>query len=253
MSLFQVIILAASALLIGIGKTSVPFFTMAGLLLMPLGFSVSASVPLVLLLYIPADIIAVIIYRRFRCFRVILPVIPFLTSGILLASLVAKQLPEKLYAIILGSLLLAVTIYNISAELTNFFKLKKESGQFFWLRCALFGIISGFSSMLGNVGGPFIFLYLLSFALDRWQTVAAIVWIFTIANQIKLLFHILYQHTISAAVLSIPFVVVALPAVAIGGLLGITLLGKINEKIFRIILLAASLWGGVSLIIRGLV
>jgi uncharacterized membrane protein YfcA len=93
------------------------------------------------------------------------------------------------------------------------------------------GILGGFATMIGNVAGPIFAIYLLAMHLPKNQFIGTGAWFFLIINFSKFPLHIFIWKTIDWNTLSLDLVL--LPAIALGAYLGIQLVKKISDKMYR--------------------
>ena len=95
----------------------------------------------------------------------------------------------------------------------------------------VFGLLGGFSSMIGNAAGSIMALYLLSMNLPKNNFIGTQAWFFFIINLFKLPFHIFVWKTVTLQSLSVN--VIMIPAILLGVFLGIKIVKILNEKIYR--------------------
>jgi uncharacterized membrane protein YfcA len=97
---------------------------------------------------------------------------------------------------------------------------------------ALFGILGGFTTMIGNTAGPILSIYLLSMRLPRTSFVGTAVWFFFIINFLKLpLQHFIWRNIrLEGLLLNLTLS----PFIVVGVILGIVIVKKISEANYRI-------------------
>ena len=111
---------------------------------------------------------------------------------------------------------------------------RKKGKQFFpdkWWFAASMGVLGGFATMIGNVAGPVFAIYLLAMHLPKNNFIGTTAWFFLIINFSKFPLHIFVWKTINWNSLSLN--IVLLPAIAIGAILGIWLVKKVSDKMYR--------------------
>ena len=93
------------------------------------------------------------------------------------------------------------------------------------------GVLGGFATMIGNVAGPIFAIYLLAMHLPKNSFIGTGAWFFLIINFSKFPLHIFVWKTINWNTLTLD--VILLPAIALGAFLGIKLVKKISDKMYR--------------------
>jgi uncharacterized membrane protein YfcA len=112
---------------------------------------------------------------------------------------------------------------------------------------ALVGVLSGFASMIGNAAGPIFGIYLLALGFKKNNFIGTNAWFFFIINLTKLPLQIFVWHNIG--IRSIAIAIVVLPLITLGAILGYYLLKKINEKVFRYIVIVVTAIAALKLFI----
>jgi len=85
--------------------------------------------------------------------------------------------------------------------------------------------------MVGNLAGPVMALYLLAMRFPKNQFIGTAAWFFLVINLIKVPFHVFAWNTIT--INSFMLTAMLIPAVGAGAYIGIWVVGKINEKLYR--------------------
>lgn len=112
---------------------------------------------------------------------------------------------------------------------------------------ALTGILSGFTSMIGNAAGPIFSVYLLAKGFKKNDFMGTTAWFFFIINLSKVPMQILFWNNISIKSVSLDSLMI--PAIALGALLGAVIIKKIDEKHFRMLILVMTAVAAVRLLI----
>ena len=119
-----------------------------------------------------------------------------------------------------------------------------------WYFGMAFGLLGGFTTMIGNAAGPFMAVYLLSTRLPKNNFIGTGAWFFFIMNLFKVPFHVLVWKTIDWSSLSLNLVCV--PAIALGILVGINIVKLIPEREFRYFVIIMTSIISIRLIIQSL-
>jgi hypothetical protein len=127
-------------------------------------------------------------------------------------------------------------------------KKKNKKISIHWSFAPLTGLLSGFSTMVGNLAGPFSNIYFLAIKLPKNQFIGTAAWLFFIINLFKVPFHIWVWETINLE--SIKISLTLIPAVISGLLLGVFLVKKINNNKYRKLILIFTGLGGLAILFQ---
>lgn len=223
----QWMLIFLSAALIGMAKGGVKG---AGMLAVPLMAGIyggKASTGIVLPMLVMADAMAVKFYNRDANWRFIWRLIPAAAAGILLAMVVGIYINDELFKRMMGMVIIASLALMIiqerrplSAALTGG-----------WVFGSVFGLLGGFSTMIGNAAGPVMTVYLLAIALPKNQFLGTGAWFFLLINLFKVPLHIFVWKTITWS--SLPIDLVTFPAILIGAWAGMRIVRLLPEREFR--------------------
>ena len=100
---------------------------------------------------------------------------------------------------------------------------------------AFYGVSAGFATTIANAAAPVMSMYLLSQRLPKEKFVATGAWFFFVANLLKVPVYI-YFHLYSRE--SLLFDAAMLPAVLVGGLAGRWLVGRLQQRMFDLLVIA---------------
>jgi len=109
-----------------------------------------------------------------------------------------------------------------------------------------FGIIGGFSTMIGNAAGPVMSVYLLLKNLPKNEFIGTAAWFFFIVNLLKLPMQIWGWHNITTN--TFLFNLKMLPFIAFGAFIGIKLVKLISERVYRWFIIVGTIISAVGLI-----
>lgn len=234
--------LLLSALLIGMAKAGISGIGTLAVPVMAAAFGGKPSAGLVLPMLIIADAIAVTYYNRHALWSYIWQLLPAAVVGILVGLAVGYWVSDHIFTtliaiIVISSLALMVwqEVKGLSARLTG--------NRFFSMT---FGLLGGFSTMIGNAAGPVMNVYLLSIRLPKSHFIGTGAWFYFIINVIKLPFHIFVWKTVTTHSLLIDGAVI--PAIALGAFIGVHLVKIIPEKAFRYFIIVVTFLASLRLI-----
>ena len=231
------------AALIGANKTGLVSISLIAIPIFATVFGGKASTGVILPILILADAIAVFSFRKGVKWREFLGLMPWAILGILIALFVGNLVSDKVFKICIALAVFVVLIFLIYKEISGK-DLKLKSS---WYTNAIIGLLGGFSTMIGNAAGPIMAAYFLSIDLNKNEFVATRAWFFWLLNLIKLPFHIFVWQTVSLN--SVLFDLCLIPAIIIGGILGLLLVKRIPERPYRFFVIIATLVSSVFLIL----
>jgi len=204
-------------------------------------FGGRVSVGLLLPILIFADVFAVAWYNRHAQWKHILRLIPWALAGILIATLVGKNLSDTTFNHILAILVVSGILILVWQD---FRKKRVKVPESKWF-AAILGLLGGFSTMMGNAAGPVMALYLLSMRLPKNKYIGTGAWFFFMVNLSKVPLHIWSWKTISIESFILDLLMI--PAIAAGAFLGIWLVRFFPEKLFRLLIIATTLLSALLL------
>lgn len=223
-----------AALLLGFSKTALPGLVILIVPMLaavfPAKLSVGALVPMLLL----GDIFAIVRYRRYTQWRKLLRLLPFVFIGMVPARFVLASIPDQPFKLVLGMLVLLLVLMELAHRRYKWERMPQSP-----VFAATMGILAGFATTIGNVGGPVISVYLLSMGLDKEEFMGTGAWFYLIVNATKIP---IYAQLGMITAETLRFDVISAPLIIIGVLLGIIALPKIPQKVFSgLILVLASI------------
>ncbi len=242
-SFFQGSLALLSAFIIGLSKAGIKGIGVIAIPLMAIGFGMKSSTGLVLLILIAGDLFAITYYFRYVEWHYVKRLLPYVLLGVLLGVWIGDIVPEQTFKQILGWIILISVIFLFYWE---FRKIKRvpTSGWF----GAMMGLIVGFTTMVGNLAGPFADIYFLAMQLPKNRFIGTVAWLFFITNLFKLPFHIFVWGTINAEMALLNLWL--LPGIVLGILIGVQLIKIIQEHQYRRLTLLLTAIGALFILIR---
>ena len=237
-----------AGLLSGFGKTTglnvLGIFTVTMLsLMLPAKEAVGILLPILLV----GDIIAVTYYRRTVAWKHLFSLVPWILAGIVIGYFVLLKIDNEQLKILLGFLIIGLNLFQIVRDLLGS-RIDQNLPSSIWFIGAI-GILAGFATMIGNVAGAVMAVYLLSHRLPKNEFVGTGAWFFLFVNVIKVPFYI---HLGMITPTSFTLDLMVIPAVLIGTFVGIKVLPLIPQQIFKWIILALGTLGAMRLIVPSL-
>lgn len=242
MAYSQWIWLLIAAFLIGISKTSISGFMMPAIPIIAGVFGGKESTGMVLPLLISGDIFALYYYNRHGDWKNIKKIIVWVIVGLILGIFVGNLINDRQFKTVIAvSVIICLGILVYMEKKGD--ELRITSSPWFY---AITGILTGFTTMIGNAAGPIFSVYLLAGGFKKNDYLGTTAWAFFIINIIKLPLQIIFWHNITLSTLKLDGLM--LVPLAIGAVLGAFIVKKIDEKPFRIIIIVMTAIAAIKLL-----
>ncbi len=240
---WQWVIALLGAFIIGMGKAGLKGLDMLSVTLMAMVFGGKGSTGVVLPLLCVADIAAVIYYKRHVKWQYFFRLIPWMVVGILVGVWVGNRLDEVLFRKIMAVIILVTVLMVLLIE----FRLKQAIPDN-RLLAASTGLLAGFTTMIGNLAGAFANVYFLAMRAPKNDFIGTTAWIFLCINLFKFPFQVWVWKNIHLNTLSTDLLL--LPLLAAGFAVGIKLIGMLDERLFRKVVIVLTVIGGLVMLAR---
>lgn len=230
-----------ATLLLGIGKSGIKGLGVVIVTLMAIVFGGKASTGILMPMMITADIFAVIYYHRHTQWYFLKKLLPMMVVGVILGVWLGNGISEALFKQIMAVFILLTVVIMIWMDRTKTFGIPKH-----WAFSSFMGLLSGVTSMIGNLAGSFASIYLLAIRLPKNEFIGTAAWLFFIINVFKLPFHIFVWKTVNTETLQLNLILA--PAIIIGFFLGIKLVKRINNDLYRKLVLVVTAVGALIIL-----
>ncbi|MFM9592018.1 sulfite exporter TauE/SafE family protein [Streptomyces scabiei] len=241
--------LAFAALLVGFSKTAVSGANTVSLAIFAAVLPARASTGVLLPILIVGDVLAVLTYRRHAHWPTLWKLFPAVGAGVVLGTLFLIRADDRIVRTSIGAILLlmaAVTVWRRrtadnddapDAVTTRAGRVKARS----------YGVLGGFTTMVANAGGPVMSMYLLSAGFRKLGFLGTSAFFFLIVNVSKVPFSVgLGLIDANSLLLDAALALFVVP----GALLGKWAVNRINQKLFEQLVIAATVVGGLQLLLR---
>ncbi|MCB0669318.1 MAG: sulfite exporter TauE/SafE family protein [Saprospiraceae bacterium] len=214
------------AVIWGLSKSGIHGISIIAVPVMAYVFGSKPSTGVVLPMLILADLMAVKYYSRHAQWAYLLKLLPWTMVGVIMGTWIGDQLDEQSF-----KRLMAIVI--VTSVLTMYLWERRKRNQVpdYWWFAALMGITAGFTTMVGNLAGGIVVIYLLAMHLPKDEFIGTGAWFFLIINSFKMPFHWFFWHTISGTTLALN--IAMLPFIALGFVAGVYVVGKFNDALYR--------------------
>ena len=223
----QWLVISLAALSIGMSKTGVQGIMLMIVPLMAMAFGAKESTGVILPMLCMADIIAVAYYKRIADWTVVAKLLPTAVLGFFLAIGVDNVIPTGQFRQLMGwTLMLALAVMIWSEVFRRENRWMKK-----WWYAAIFGLLGGFTTMIGNAAGPVMSVYLLSMRKEKMEYIGINAWFFLVVNLLKVPLQAFVWDNITwdSLILNLSM----LPVIGIGALIGIRIVKLLPERVFR--------------------
>jgi uncharacterized membrane protein YfcA len=222
----EFILVLLVALFTGMSKTGVHG---AGMLAVPLlanVFGGQSSSGIMLPMLVMADVLGVWYYHRHASWEHLKILFPWAALGVILGTVVGKYIDDGIFRVIMAVIIVISVV--VMVWLKSGHKEDVPHQKTFGVGT---GILSGFTSMVGNLAGTVMAVYLLSMRLPKNVFIGTTAWFFMATNWFKVPFHIFSWHTITLN--TFLFDLLTIPFIILGAYLGIIIVKKLSEKMYR--------------------
>lgn len=223
----QWLVISLAALSIGMSKTGVQGIMLMIVPLMAMAFGAKESTGIILPMLCMADIIAVAYYKRIADWKIVAKLLPTAVLGFFLAIGVDNVIPTGQFRQLMGWTLILALAVMIWSEIFG----KENRWMKKWWYASIFGLLGGFTTMIGNAAGPVMSVYLLSMRKEKMEYIGINAWFFLVVNLLKVPLQAFVWDNITwdSLILNLSM----LPVIGIGALIGIRIVKLLPERVFR--------------------
>ncbi|MDW3645958.1 MAG: sulfite exporter TauE/SafE family protein [Bacteroidia bacterium] len=232
-----------AALLIGFSKAGIKGIAVVSVTLLALVYGAKASTGILMPMLIAADIYAIIYYRNDVIWKHIYRLMPWMVAGVLLGTWIGKDLPEDIFR--QGMAIIILLTVGMMYWWDRQKEVKVPEGLWF---SSIMGLAAGFTTMIGNLAGPFSNLYFLAMRLPKNEFIGTAAWLFFFINLFKLPFHIFVWETISLESFKVNLFIY--PALFFGLIIGVKLIRMIKDDLFRKMVILLTAIGAIAIFFK---
>ncbi|MEU7369335.1 sulfite exporter TauE/SafE family protein [Streptomyces hygroscopicus] len=259
-TLWEFAALAAAAILVGFSKTAVSGANTVSLAIFAAVLPARESTGVLLPLLIVGDVLAVRTYRRHAHWGTLWRLFPAVAAGVVVGTVFLLWAGDAAVRTSIGAILLlmaGVTLWRRrtaaraetpAAPAAPVVPTAPDTdGAGARLKAGSYGVLGGFTTMVANAGGPVMSLYLLSAGFRKLGFLGTSAWFFLIVNVAKVPFSVglglIDGRSLLLDALLALFVVP-------GAFIGKACVDRINQKLFERLVIAATVLGGLQLLLR---
>lgn len=248
-SVWEFAALAAAALLVGFSKTAVSGANTVSLAIFAAVLPARASTGVLLPILIVGDVLAVLTYRRHAHWPTLWRLFPAVAAGVVFGTLFLVWADDAVVRTSIGAILLLMASVTLWRRRTADKNEEPDSvatrrGR---IQARSYGVLGGFTTMVANAGGPVMSMYLLSAGFRKLGFLGTSAFFFLIVNVSKVPFSVgLGLIDGNSLLLDAALAAFVLP----GAVLGKWAVNRINQRLFEQLVIAATVVGGVQLLLR---
>jgi uncharacterized membrane protein YfcA len=239
----SLILIALSAFIIGLSKAGLKGIDMLNVTIMTIVFGGKASTGIVLPLLCVADVLAVIYYHRHAQWSHVIKLMPWMVIGILVGVFVGKDLNEAIFRKVMATIIVLTVVIMLVIEFRKAMVMPNNK-----LFVSGMGLVSGFTTMLGNLAGAFSNIYFLAMRLPKNDFIGTGAWIFLLINWFKVPFQIFYWNNITTTSLLTDLALV--PFLVLGFWCGLKLVAQIKDDLYRKVVIVLTLIGAIFIFLK---
>lgn len=239
--------MALGGLLIGFSKTSFGGIGAVAAVLFALVMPARESTAAVLLLLLVGDAIGISLYGRHASWRLILRLVPTVIVGLIIGALFMRFIDDVVMRRTIGVLLLLSVGLQVAQRLQARDQDGPPSDGPHPVAAGAAGVAAGFTTMTANAAGPIMALYFLACRVDKKRFIGTNAWFFGAIN--------LAKTPLSFALgLFTPQVLwtaaMMVPAVLVGAVFGRLIIGRVSQRQFENVTIAASAFASLVILLR---
>ena len=217
----------------------------AGMIAVPLlaaifGGQLSSGVMLPILCL--ADIMGVWYYHRHASWYHLKKLFPWAALGTVLGALVGGSIDDGTFKVIMAIIIVASVMIMLWLQKGS----KEDVPDYYWF-AALTGIAGGFTSMIGNLAGAAMAVYLLSMRLPKNSFIGTSAWFFMVINWFKVPFHVIGWKTITLNTFLLD--IITIPLIGLGAWLGIFIVKNLREQAYRWFIISMTLVAAIFMLV----
>lgn len=220
------LVLFVAAFILGLSKSGIKGISIIIVALLVFVFGAKSSTGILLPMLIVGDVFAVIYYNRHAQWKYLIKLLPFMMIGVIVGTWTGDQLSEDLFRKSMAFVILISVVVMFWWDQRKSKQVPKHLSF-----AGIMGLTAGFTTMVGNLAGSFANIFFLAMRLPKNAFIGTTAWLFLIINLFKTPFHIFNWKTIDLNTIQVS--AITIPAIFLGLWVGVNLLKKVNDSLFR--------------------
>ncbi|MBX2900115.1 MAG: sulfite exporter TauE/SafE family protein [Cyclobacteriaceae bacterium] len=222
----EIVIILSVALLTGMAKTGVHGAGMLSVPLLAVVFGGQLSSGVLLPMLIMADVFGVWYYHRHASWQHLKILFPWAAAGVVAGTVLGSYLNDSVFKFVMAVTIIVSVVIMIWLERLSQDRIPKQKAF-----AAATGVAGGFTSMVGNLAGSVMSVYLLSVRLPKNAFIGTTAWFFLVVNWFKVPFHVFAWRTITWHTVVLDLL--TLPVILVGAWLGIVIVKQLSDTMYR--------------------
>jgi uncharacterized membrane protein YfcA len=212
---------------IGMSKTGVHGASMVAVPLLASIFGGQQSSGVLLPILVLADLMGVKYYHQHASWKHLKLLFPWAALGVIIGAISFYYInSDEIFKMVMAATIIISVIIMLWLQRGH----KEDVPHHPWF-ASIMGVAGGFTSMVGNLAGSVMAVYLLAMRLPKNAYIGTTAWFFLVTNWFKVPFHVFAWKTISLNTFLLDLTTI--PAIALGGYLGIIIVKRIPEHLYR--------------------
>lgn len=253
-SLTQVALLLVAAALVGFAKTAIGGVASISVAIFAAVLPARESTGSLLPLLIVGDVFAVTAYRAHADWRTLARLVPMVVVGIGLGAAFVARVDDVVMRRTIGVVLLGLVAVNLwtrsrrpaadvpdpaAAVVVGASPLRRRAAA------AVYGSLTGFTTMVANSGGPVMALYMVATRMPMLAFLGTGAWLFAVFNAVKVPFMVgLGLLTTDSLALDAALV----PALLAGAVVGRRVIRHVDQVLFERVVLVVTVLSSLNLV-----
>ena len=254
-TLTELALLLVAAVLVGFAKTAIGGVASISVAIFAAVLPARESTGALLPLLIVGDLFALSAYRSHADWRLILRLVPTVVVGIGIGAYFVARVDDTVMRRTIGVVLLGLVAVSLwtrarrvsveGAAVTGTAAVATVSPLRRRAAAAVYGALTGFTTMVANAGGPVMSLYMIATRMPMLTFLGTGAWLFAVFNVVKVPFMVgLGLLTPGSLALDAALV----PAVLLGALVGRRVIRRIDQALFERVVLVVTVVSSLNLV-----
>lgn len=239
----EIAIILAVALLTGMAKTGVQGAGMLSVPMLAVVFGGQLSSGILLPMLVLADVFGVWYYHRHASWLHLKKLFPWAALGVGAGTMLGNYIDDSVFKLIMASTIVVSVVIMLWLERLG--EPEQVPDQKWFAQAT--GVAGGFTSMVGNLAGSVMSVYLLSVRMPKNAFIGTTAWFFLVVNWFKVPFHVFAWNTITWNTVLLDLL--TLPVILLGAWLGILVVRRLSDTAYRWFIIVMTLMAAIGMLV----
>jgi uncharacterized membrane protein YfcA len=180
-------------------------------------------------------------YHRHASWYHLKKLFPWAAVGTVLGTVVGGMIDDTIFKLAMAITIVISILIMVWTERGR----REHIPEYKWF-AGLTGVAGGFTSMIGNLATAVLSIYFLTMRLPKNAFIGTTAWFFLVINWFKVPFHIFSWKTITWNTFLLDLM--TLPFIALGAFLGILIVKKMKDRVYRWFIIGMTLVAAIFMI-----